>query len=342
MAQMLLGMGNPLLDVSANVDDELLKKYDLKPNDAILAEDKHQPLYADLAAKPDVMYIAGGATQNSIRIAQWMSQRAGATAYMGCVGKDDNAQKMREVCEKDGVNVAYMVHETVPTGVCGVCVNGVHRSLVTTLAAANEYKITHLEQAENWALVEKSSIFYSSGFFITVSPDSMEKVAKHACETNKTYCLNLAAPFIIQVPPFKATLTKLMPFVDILFGNETEAVEFAKSEGWTETDVSAIAVKVSQLPKENGSKPRTVVFTQGAEATIVAINGEIQTYPIVALPQEKIVDTNGAGDAYVGGYLSGLLEGKDVAECCKRGAYAGSVIVQQPGATYPEKPNYEG
>jgi adenosine kinase len=340
MAQMLLGMGNPLLDISAPVDDDLLKRYELKANDAILAEDKHQPLYAELQAKADVLYIAGGATQNSIRVAQWMTQRPGATAYIGCVGKDDNAQKMRDACDKDGVQVSYMVSETVATGVCGVCINGLHRSLVTTLAAANEYKVDHLEQPENWGIVEKSTIFYSSGFFITVSPDSMEKVAKHACAANKTYCLNLAAPFIIQVPPFKAVVTKLLPYVDILFGNETEALEFAKSEGWTETDVAAVAAKISQLPKENGAKPRIVVFTQGADPTIVAINGETQAHPILALPQDQIVDTNGAGDAYVGGFLSGLLEEKDVAECCKRGAYAGNVIVQQPGATYPEKPSY--
>ena len=33
------------------------------------------------------------------------------------------------------------------------------------------------------------------------------------------YCLNLSAPFICEVPPFKATLTELMPYVDYLFGN---------------------------------------------------------------------------------------------------------------------------
>lgn len=33
-----LGMGNPLLDISAVVKPELLQKYNLKPNDAILYE----------------------------------------------------------------------------------------------------------------------------------------------------------------------------------------------------------------------------------------------------------------------------------------------------------------
>lgn len=38
------------------------------------------------------------------------------------------------------------------------------------------------------------------------------------------------------------------------------------------------------------------------------------------VPAASIVDTNGAGDAFVGGFLSQLVLGKDVAECCRAGA----------------------
>merc|ERR1719473_2089802 len=50
---------------------------------------------------PNVKYIAGGATQNSIRVAQWMLQEAGKTAYMGCVGKDENGEKLKAAAAKD-------------------------------------------------------------------------------------------------------------------------------------------------------------------------------------------------------------------------------------------------
>lgn len=41
----ILGCGNPLLDIIANVDDEFLQKYGLKPDDAILADEvKHKDL----------------------------------------------------------------------------------------------------------------------------------------------------------------------------------------------------------------------------------------------------------------------------------------------------------
>jgi len=67
---MLFGMGNPLLDISAVVDLGFLEKYKLIANNAILATDEHVPLYNDLVKNYDVEYIAGGATQNTLRVAQ--------------------------------------------------------------------------------------------------------------------------------------------------------------------------------------------------------------------------------------------------------------------------------
>ena len=49
----------------------------------------------------------------------------------------------------------------------------------------------------------------------------------------------------VQVPPFKKTLTDAMPYIDYLFGNETEAAAFAESEGWKDMGVPDIAQAVS-------------------------------------------------------------------------------------------------
>ncbi|CAF4320141.1 unnamed protein product, partial [Rotaria magnacalcarata] len=38
------GIGNPLLDVSKEVDEEFLEKYKLKEGEAILAREEHAPL----------------------------------------------------------------------------------------------------------------------------------------------------------------------------------------------------------------------------------------------------------------------------------------------------------
>lgn len=57
------------------------------------------------------------------------------------------------------------------------------------------------------------------GFFLTVSPEAVLKVASQASADNKIFSLNLSAPFISQF--YKEPMMKVMPYVDILFGNET-------------------------------------------------------------------------------------------------------------------------
>ena len=54
----------------------------------------------ELADKPDVQYVAGGATQNSIRIAQCLLQVPGATSYFGAIGNDDFGRKLRETASR--------------------------------------------------------------------------------------------------------------------------------------------------------------------------------------------------------------------------------------------------
>merc|ERR1719163_439213 len=317
----------------------MLEKYGLKMPDAILAEEKHQPLFEELVKLPTVQYIAGGATQNTIRVAQWMLQTPGGTAYMGCIGGDENGKKLQAAAEKDGVKVQYMIDASTATGTCACLINGNERSLCTNLNAANNYKETHCQQAENWKLVQDAKIIYSAGFFITVSPASMKLAAAETVRQGSLYCLNLAAPFIMQVPPFKAVCNELLPYVDFLFGNETEFQTWAEVEGWETTDLKFIATRLSLVRSEKVRK-RTVVCTQGVNPTIVAINGHVTEYPVVALPKERLVDTNGAGDAYVGGFLAALSKGLDMVQCTRAGAHSASLVVQQSGCTSPATPGY--
>jgi adenosine kinase len=46
------------------------------------------------------------------------------------------------------------------------------------------------------------------------------------------------------VPPFKKVLLDALPYVDFLFGNETEAAAFAESEGWETREAGEIALRV--------------------------------------------------------------------------------------------------
>ena len=84
------------------------------------------------------------------------AQVKGAVSYIGCVGNDDYAKKMRKVAEEAGVNVMYMEDPAAPTGTCAVCIKGGERSLVANLGAANNYKVDHIKQPANWAVVEQT------------------------------------------------------------------------------------------------------------------------------------------------------------------------------------------
>ncbi|KAF7144100.1 hypothetical protein RHSIM_Rhsim05G0179500 [Rhododendron simsii] len=385
----LLGMGNPLLDITSVVDQDFLDKYslslslisyecvcgsdlavdllmglgsylwlpgfksldllrleakkdqvryDIKLNNAILAEEKHLPMYEEMASKYSVEYTAGGATQNSIRVAQWMLQVPGATSYMGCIGKDKFGEEMKKNAKLSGVNVHYYEDEAAATGTCGVCVLGGERSLVANLSAANCYKSEHLKRPENWALVEKAKYFYIAGFFLTVSPESILLVAEHAAANNKVFMMNLSAPFICEF--FKDAQEKVLPYMDFVFGNETEARTFSKVHGWETENVEEIALKISQLPKASGTHKRITVITQGADPVVVADDGKVKIFPVILLPKEKLVDTNAAGDAFVGGFLSQLVQGKPIEDCVRAGCYAANVIIQRSGCSYPEKPDF--
>ncbi|XP_060082247.1 uncharacterized protein LOC132561576 isoform X2 [Ylistrum balloti] len=335
----LLGYGNPLLDISVQGNTEFLEKYDLKADNAILAEDKHKGMYDDMTETFDVEYVPGGATLNSIRIAQWLCGEPNATTYFGCINEDKYGKILCEKAKNDNVNFVYQKTDKEPTGTCAVIVTGTSRSLCANLAAANCFTEEHLDVEENWNLVEKAKYYYISGFPLTVCPSAILRIAKHSGEKGKTFTTNLSAPFLCQF--FKDPMMQVMPYVDILFGNETEADTFAKEHDFGTTDRKEIAKKIAALPKDNKDKPRTVVITQGADPVIVVKDGEVTEYPVIPIKPKDILDTNGAGDAFVGGYLAQLVKGESEAKCVKCGNYAANLVIQRSGCTFPDVPDFE-
>lgn len=130
-----------------------------------------------------------------------------------------------------------------------------------------------------------------------------------------------------------------MAQADIVFGNESEADAFAEANGYETKDRKEIAKKIAALPLE-GSRSRVVVITQGSDPVLVVENGEVTEYPVLTLAKEKIVDTNGAGDAFVGGFLAELANGKPIKDCVACGIWAATEIIQQSGCTCPADKKY--
>ncbi|KAK4833428.1 hypothetical protein QYF36_004776 [Acer negundo] len=298
-------MGNPLLDISAVVDDDFLQKYDIKLNNAILAEDKHLPMsYSKFDQSCPV--DASNSWCNKLHWLHWQGQ-----VWLG---------------DEEGFKKCRGQYESTPTGTCAVCVAGGERSLVANLSAANCYKFEHLRKPENWALGASPAFP-----FLLRRPNSIQLVAEHAAANNKVFTMNLSAPFICEF--FKDAQEKVLPYMDYVFGNETEARTFSKVHGWETDDVEEIALKISQWPKASGTYKRITVITQGADPVVVAEDGKVKKFPVILLPKEKLVDTTGEGDAFVGGFMSQLVQGKPIDECVRAGCYVSNFIIQRAGCT---------
>uniref|UniRef100_A0A672MGD9 Adenosine kinase n=1 Tax=Sinocyclocheilus grahami TaxID=75366 RepID=A0A672MGD9_SINGR len=278
---------------------------------------KEISLFEEIVKKFKVEYHAGGATQNSVKVAQWMIQEPHKVAtFFGCIGNDKFGKILKEKAEEAHVDAHYYEQSEEPTGTCAACITGDNRSIM--------------------CLEKQKHLLW--GFFLTVSLESILKVAKHASENNKIFCLNLSAPFICEF--FKEALMKVMPYVDILFGNETEAATFAQEQGFETEDIEEIAKKAQSLPKENKKRQRIVVFTQGKEGTVMTKGDKVETFPVLEINQSEIVDTTGAGDAFVGGFLSQLVQDKTFEQCIRAGHYSANVIIRHAGCTFPEKPDF--
>lgn len=105
------------------------------------------------------------------------------------------------------------------------------------------------------------------------------------------------------------------------------------------TDITEIAKAIAVLPKKNTARPRVIVITQGTLPTIVVTSDasaepKVQTFLVHEVKSEDIVDTNGAGDAFAGGFLGGLVQDNPVETCVDMGQWLASLSIQELGPAY--------
>ncbi|KAK7040208.1 adenosine kinase [Paramarasmius palmivorus] len=335
MTYSLFCIGNPLLDIQVTNGEKLLEKYGLKANDAILAEEKHMPIYDEIVKEHKVTYVAGGAAQNAARGAAYVLP-PDSVVYTGCVGDDDLAEQLKAANKREGLHQVYQVKKEEKTGACAVVITGHNRSLVTTLRAAEKFEKSHLSSPEVAPLVEGAKAFYVEGYFLTHGTEIIVEVSQKASTAGKVFALNFSAPFIAQF--FNASLQQVLPYTDIVICNEAEAEAWASANGHADPkNLQAVAKAIALLPKSNASRPRISVITHGAESTILVSSAEpdaAKVFPVHALKDSEIVDTNGAGDAFAGGFMGAYVSGKSLDECVEAGHKMGSMCVQLVGPQY--------
>lgn len=74
--------------------------------------------------------------------------------------------------------------------------------------------------------------------------------------------------------------------------------------------------------------PRAIVVKIGSEGSLVWGKGGNEVTHVPAIPS-KVVDLTGAGDAYCGGFLVGMVETSDVLTAARYGSVASSLVIEK-------------
>ncbi|CBZ30469.1 adenosine kinase-like protein [Leishmania mexicana MHOM/GT/2001/U1103] len=321
--------GHPLLDMMATVENEFLREHNVDPGSVTLAAPEQLVVFSKLLDefKGEVEYVPGGAAMNTARALAWVLPDA-RIAYVGALGKDRFAEILKSALANAGVEQLFEECEEKPTGTCAGLVVQKDRTLLANLGAAVTLSMMHIQTDAVQSAIEKASLFYAEGFFLNTasSPYNLLCVAQHAHLHGKLFCFNLNAPYISIA--FRSRLHVLLPHVDILFGSDEDLLTYASVQWPHDFDLSNLGTvmhansrrhealvrclaRISMLPRVTSAKPRLVVGTCGSHDTYVACGDHVRSYPVPPMALEDIVDVNGAGDAFVAGFLAQYIVSRD-------------------------------
>ena len=114
-------------------------------------------------------------------------------------------------------------------------------------------------------------------------------------------------------------IREILPLIDYMFPNENEGEYYTG-----ETDYMAMAEHLRSLGVKN------VIIKTGEKGCTVS--GEQGSFSMPAYAVNA-VDSTGGGDNFVAGFISALLHGGSLRECCQYGTACAAVCVQSVGAT---------
>lgn len=121
----------------------------------------------------------------------------------------------------------------------------------------------------------------------------------------------------IASKPVTEQLQKILPDCDMIVGTEEEFNIAGGSEEWRESLLNIRKMSNAVFIYKLGALGSTVI--DGDIPTELTPRG--QSFPI------KVLNSVGAGDAFMSGFLSGYLRGKDWDECATRGNASGALVV---------------
>lgn len=234
------------------------------------------------------------------------------------VGKDVFGTVATDFYKKEGMDTSYIFEdEEKETGCALILVDektGQNEIVVISGACGN---ITFEDVEKCRELIESAGILLLQ---LEINMDAMHKVIDIAYEAGVKIVLNPA--------PAAAIPDDVLRKIDIVTPNETEAQALTGVKIENEED----AKRAATVFMEKGVKE--VVITLGSMGAF-AMNRE-KTELVERLSVDAI-DTTGAGDAFNGGFVTALAEGKDLFEALRYANVTGALSVTRLG-TAPAMP----
>jgi adenosine kinase len=190
-------------------------------------------------------------------------------------------------------------------------------------------------------------LIYTELFIIKAKKDLCFKLAELGSKDEVIYGFNLPSSYFLD--NFKQDIVKLCEYADIIFANANEALHFCallnfKTNGTVDDLAEQLCKNINKI---NKNKKRIVVVTSGPlPAACCEYDHKtlkitfLGVFPVKDVSPENIVDTNGAGDSFAGGFLSQLMKGKSLDKCMKAGHWAAAVIIQKRGCQIPNDIRY--
>lgn len=294
----LLSIGDATLDTFLIIDEATLN-CDLQAHQCQLCFN-----YADKIPIRDTAQSVGG---NAANVAVGISRLGGKTALVSDLGDDQNGRMIKATMRKEKVNVDNVRLLPGKDTRYSVVLNYKSERTILSYHAGRKYRLPSLPKT-SW-------IFYTS--LGQTFENLQKKLIKHL---QKNKAVKLAVnPGSYEIKKGLAEFKKILPFTEILFVNKEEAELLSGATG----SILQIMRKLHQL----GAK--IVVITDGNAGSFASLGTncyQMGTYPIAPVAK------TGAGDAFTGGFLTAIMNGKILPEAMRWGTANATGVIQQFGA----------
>jgi len=229
------------------------------------------------------------------------------------VGKDFYKKDYDNYLERKGISLDGLI--TVNEKRCGHC-------YIVQDKQGNAFKMINTGASEEANKFEPQERLIREANMLLVNP-VLNDYSLRATQIGQKAKTDVALHGFIRYRP-----KEFIQGADYIFMNETEFKELSQRIGLEE-------------PRELlDLGPKALFMTQGSSGSKVFTSS--RTYEIRKVIPHSLVDSTGAGDAYVGGVISGLLHGYSTDKSAKFGSVASSFILEQLGAqsNVPDKKSF--